>query len=41
MEQRQKIQKEETSITQPLDELKKQLKGFNKKTSEYFEEKRY
>jgi hypothetical protein len=41
MQQRQKIQKEETSITQPLDELKAQLKGFNEKTSQYFEEKRY
>ena len=41
MEQRQKIQKEETSITQPLDELKMELKGFNKKASEYYEEKRY
>lgn len=41
MEQRQKTQKEETSITQPLDELRVELKGFNKKTSQYFEEKRY
>jgi hypothetical protein len=41
MEQRQKIQKEETSITQPLDKLKMELHGFNKKATEYFEEKRY
>lgn len=41
MEQRQRKQNEETSITQPLDELKVELKGFNKKSSQYFEEKRY
>jgi hypothetical protein len=41
MEQREKIQKEETSITQPLDELKVELRGFNRKTTEYFDEKRY
>lgn len=41
MEQRQKVQKEETSITQPLDELKMELQGFNRKTTEYFDEKRY
>lgn len=41
MEERQKIQKEETSITQPLDKLKMELQGFNKKTTEYFDEKRY
>ena len=41
MEQRQKIQKEETCITQPLDELRMELQGFNKKSTEYFDEKRY
>jgi hypothetical protein len=41
MECRKKMQNEDTSITQPLNELKVELKGFNKKTSEYFEEKRY
>ena len=41
MEQRQKIQKEETSITQPLDKLKMELRGFNKKATEYFDKKRY
>jgi hypothetical protein len=41
MEHRQKKQKEDTTITQPLDELKVELRGFNKKTSQYFEEKRY
>ncbi|PSN57945.1 Paramyosin [Blattella germanica] len=39
MEQRERKIKEETAITQPLDELKVELKGFNKKTSQYFEEK--
>ena len=38
MEERQKVQ--ESQITQPLDELKVELQGFNKKTSKYFEEKR-
>jgi methylphosphotriester-DNA--protein-cysteine methyltransferase len=41
MEQRQKLQKEGTSITQPLDKLKIELLGFNKKTTKYFDEKRY
>jgi hypothetical protein len=41
MEQRQKLQKEETSITQPLDKLKMELLGFNRKATEYFDEKRY
>ena len=41
MEQRQKIQKEETSITQPLDKLKMELQRFNKKATEYFDKKRY
>lgn len=41
MKQRQQLQKEETSITQPLDKLKMELLGFNKKTTEYFDEKRY
>ncbi|KAJ4432247.1 hypothetical protein ANN_20863 [Periplaneta americana] len=39
MERREKLSKEESAITQPLDDLKVELKGFNKKSSEYFEEK--
>ncbi|XP_067003971.1 paramyosin, short form [Anabrus simplex] len=41
MEERRNVQLEEEQRTKPIDELKLELQGFDKKTSNYFLDKRY